>query len=448
MSTPVTLAAMLSEPDPLLRQRLGRSEPLLWLNSALAPAAEALARQSVTWDDMQGVAAAFAGWRPVLRQFFPELTAAGIESALEPLPDSASVLGHAPRGGIWLKRDDALPVVGSIKARGGCFEVLRFAEDLARRHGLATGEDALGSPAAQALFGGYTVAVGSTGNLGLSIGTMAAALGFRAVVHMSRYAKAWKKARLRQAGAEVVEHAGDYAAAVDAGRRLAAENETTYFVDDENSLPLFLGYAAATLRLAEQLAEAGVVVDTDHPLFVHLPCGVGGAPGGITFGLKHVFGDAVHCFFAEPTAAPCMLARMAFGAGVSIYDLGLDTHGGRRAGGAAGLRAGLGDYASPDLRRLHRARRAAVPLPGAGRRSGRTAPRTFGCGRLCGAGLDRGEPDRAALSRPPWWTMISVRTICSGAPAGRWFRTAEHAANLARGGRGDAPRDEATETPG
>jgi D-serine dehydratase len=180
----------------------------------------------------------FAGWRPALRRLFPELTGAGIESTLEPLRDAAAVLGHAPQGAIWLKRDDALPVVGSIKARGGCFEVLRFAEDLARRHGLATGEDALVSPAARAVFRGYTVAVGSTGNLGLSIGTMAATLGFHAVVHMSRDAKAWKKARLRQAGAEVIEHAGDYAAAVDAGRRLAAENETTYFVDDENLLPL------------------------------------------------------------------------------------------------------------------------------------------------------------------------------------------------------------------
>src|SRR3712207_8435170 len=29
-------------------------------------------------------------------------------------------------------------------------------------------------------------------------------------------------------------------------------------------------------------------------------------------------------FRSEPTAAPCMLARMALGAGVSVYDLGLD----------------------------------------------------------------------------------------------------------------------------
>ncbi|TCZ57285.1 D-serine ammonia-lyase [Roseicella aquatilis] len=416
-----------------LRQRLGRSEPLLWLNPDLAPATEALAGQDITWAEVEAAAAAFRRWRPALQRLFPDLPGGGVESPLQPLPEAAAVLGHAPLGDVWLKRDDALPVAGSVKARGGFHEVLRFAEALAARHGL-TGEAALASPAARALFATHTVAVGSTGNLGLGIGTVAAALGFRAVVHMSRDAKPWKKARLRAAGAEVVEHAGDYAAAVAAGRRLAAESETTYFVDDENSRPLFLGYAAAAIHLAGQLAAAGIAVDAAHPLVVHLPCGVGGAPCGIAFGLKHVFGDAVHCVLAEPVAAPCMLARLALGPGVTVYDLGLDNR--TAADGlavpqaselawAATHRLVSGAYTVPD-EALFRWVERADALAGL-----RLEPSAV-AGFAGPAWIEAGEAGRRYLAgvRPTHLLW------CTG---GSLVPEAEHAANLARGGRGAAP---------
>lgn len=288
----------------------------------------------LTMADIEDAQQRLFRFAPFIMKCFPETKERNglIESELVAIPAMQEWMnekcGSGLTGTLLLKEDSHLAVAGSVKARGGIYEVLKHTEELALEHGLLCGGDCydkLAEKEARAFFGRYTIQVGSTGNLGLSIGIMSAAIGYKVIVHMSADAKQWKKDLLRSHGVSVVEYESDYSEAVKNGRALSDKDPRSYFVDDENSRSLFLGYAAAAKRLAGQLCDMGITVDREHPLFVYIPCGVGGAPGGISFGLKQVFKDCAHCFFVEPVQAPCMLLGMATGLNneISVQDIGL-----------------------------------------------------------------------------------------------------------------------------
>ncbi len=314
---------------------LKQKRPLLWLNSKFQPVTDVLPKLPLQMSDIADAEERLERFAPLLAEVFPETryNKGIIESELVPVPKFSawysSHYGIEIGDQLFVKADHNLPVAGSVKARGGIYEVLCFAEQLAESHGLLKKSDDyrnLLKPEVKQLFDEYTVAVGSTGNLGMSIGISAAGLGFKAKVYMSHEAKEWKKNRLRERGVEIVEIPGDYSKAVKAGRDEAGADPKIYFIDDENSPLLFLGYSVAALRLRRQLSAARIKIDSEYPLVVHIPCGVGGAPGGICFGLKQVFGDNVHCFFAEPVNSSAFLVGMLneFAEPVSIYEAGLD----------------------------------------------------------------------------------------------------------------------------
>ncbi|PSL42221.1 D-serine ammonia-lyase [Planomicrobium soli] len=318
--------------DPQLK-KIVDLEPIVWLNPKQKAIKDTHLPLSRT--DMEEAEALWLRFAPYLAEVFPATQETGgiVESPFRLIPEMKKALSsyfetHI-QGELYLKCDNELAIAGSVKARGGVYEVLHHAEQLALSAGLITKDDnykAFADETFKQFFSQYAIGVGSTGNLGLSIGIISAELGFDVSVYMSADAKPWKKELLREKGATVHEVDGDFGKAIANGREETLQTPNAYFVDDEKSRNLFLGYSVAAFRLQKQLKDENIAIDKEHPLFVYLPCGVGGAPGGITFGLKQVFGDNVHCFFVEPTHSPAVLLGLMTGLKekICVQDFGID----------------------------------------------------------------------------------------------------------------------------
>ncbi|MDO4967109.1 MAG: D-serine ammonia-lyase, partial [Lachnospiraceae bacterium] len=185
---------------------LKAGKEIIWINPDKTDFISACEDTELTMKDIDDAEDRLKRFAPFIMKCFPETKNQGgiIESVLTQIPNMKELInskyGSDIKGALLLKQDSHLAIAGSVKARGGIYEVLKHTEDLALEHGLLTLEDnyeKLATDEAREFFKNYTIQVGSTGNLGLSIGIISAAIGYEVIVHMSSDAKQWKKDLLR-----------------------------------------------------------------------------------------------------------------------------------------------------------------------------------------------------------------------------------------------------------
>ena len=138
----------LMEENPTVRA-LAEEREILWLNSKLASFEAAREGLPLSMADVDDAEARLARFAPFIMKKFPETAEARgiIESELREAAAMKERLnekyGAKIEGRLFVKMDGDLPIAGSIKARGGIYEVLKHTEELALEHGLLRDEHAI-----------------------------------------------------------------------------------------------------------------------------------------------------------------------------------------------------------------------------------------------------------------------------------------------------------------
>ncbi|MCL1888911.1 MAG: D-serine ammonia-lyase [Desulfovibrionaceae bacterium] len=315
---------------------LAAGKPVLWNNNHGMAAGSALSGSGFTPQDVEDASLRLRRFTPFLGKVFPDMDQDRAFTA-SPLRESPAILEtltslyHLPAcANILFKLDNQLPFSGSVKDRGGVYEVLKLAESLAiYAEKLKWTDDysRLVEPEMREFYSQFGLSIISGSSLGLAAGLAGKALGFRAMAHISASTERWKKEALRAGGIELTEHQSGYEEMLKSAYETAQKDAHCFLISEPaSSRDMLLGYAIAGFELKEQLAAQGIEVNAAHPLYVYLPCSSGLEASGLCLGLKFAFLNDVRCFLAEPVYAP--VVSLGLGTGlfdhVSTREIGLD----------------------------------------------------------------------------------------------------------------------------
>ena len=120
---------------PLIKD-MEQAREVIWINPHLSSMKEIVKKQSLSMADIDDAERRWDRFAPFIRRAFSETEESGgqIESPLKEIPKMKQCLNEKWKaeldGRLLLKMDSDLAVAGSVKARGGTYEILKHSEDL------------------------------------------------------------------------------------------------------------------------------------------------------------------------------------------------------------------------------------------------------------------------------------------------------------------------------
>ncbi len=238
--------------------------------------------------------------------------------AVTPLLDLPDVATAARVASVHYKDEASRFGLGSFKALGGAYAVMRLLQAELARRGVANAATAaeLTDGTHKDATAAITVTCATDGNHGRSVAWGAQRFGAACVIFVHETVSQGRRDAIARYGATIRVVPGNYDDAVREAQTQADANG--WFVVSDTSYPgytevprdVMQGYRVMADEAAEQMGAA--------PTHVFIQGGVGGVAAAVAAQMRARFGAGPRVIVAEPDKAACLLASAEAGAPVTV----------------------------------------------------------------------------------------------------------------------------------
>ncbi len=235
-----------------------------------------------------------------------------------PLRDLADVAAAARVAAVRYKDEASRFGLGSFKALGGAYAVMRLLQAELARRGVANAATAaaLADGSLREATRAITVTCATDGNHGRSVAWGAQRFGAACVIFVHETVSQGRRDAIARYGAQIRVVPGNYDDAVREAQKQADANG--WFVVSDTSYPGYTEVPRDVMQGYRVMADEAADQIGAPPTHVFVPGGVGGVAAAVAAQMRARFGTGPRVIVAEPDKAACLLASAEAGAPVTV----------------------------------------------------------------------------------------------------------------------------------